>query len=421
MEIDQGALNAWFDKIDRDIDQLPVDAKIEINGTKVTVVPGETGTVIDRESATAEILGALRSLEPVAATLPTEVGNPAIEAGDLDQVKAEVSQVISEPVTVRFEDDDWKLGSKDIAPYLGVELVLENGVPAAKLSVDTKTLAADLRERFSEEINRKPVDAVFSWDDGLIAIEDGQNGAALRSDAFASELAESFLNGHGDVEIPVVVISPEVDHTKLDTYGIDTLLGGGDSNFAGGSWARDENIRVSTELLNHTLVRPGETFSFNRAIGEITYDKGYQEAQVVVGEAVGRDVGGGVCQVSTTVFRAALNSGMPITEWHPHSYRLSNYERDDWGPGFDASILQYGSSPSNWADFQFENYTDSWLLVQAYVWDTHVYVDIYGSGDGRSVDIEAWEIGGNAFGFTRTIVDPEGNIIAQRDFETYFL
>src|SRR5690606_20892140 len=150
------------------------------------------------------------------------------------------------------------------------------------------------------------------------------------------------------------------------------------------SWGRDENIYVSTRLLNGELVPPGGTFSFNKAIGEITYDKGYQDAAVVVAEEVGRDVGGGVCQVSTTVFRAAILAGMPIVEWHPHTYRLPNYERDSWGPGFDASILQWeGADPSTWADFRFENYTDGWLLVESWPSYPHVVVSIYGTGDGR--------------------------------------
>jgi vancomycin resistance protein YoaR len=81
----------------------------------------------------------------------------------------------------------------------------------------------------------------------------------------------------------------------------------------------------------------------------------------VQGDGVGRDAGGGVCQVSTTIFRSALNAGLPITKWYAHSYRLLNYELHEWGPGFDASILQYGAKLADWPDFEFENNTDGWL------------------------------------------------------------
>lgn len=418
--VDERVLNTWFDSVDRDIDNLPVNPALKIDGTSVEVVPGSDGVMVDREAATAEVMRALETLEPMSGAIPTYVAHPDFTAKDLAPAEKQVAAALGEPVPVAFEDDSWKLKGEDLGAFVTVDVVVENGKPTAKLSVDTKGLAAELRERFSDDINRKPVDAVFGWDDGLVALEPGVYGAALRSDAFAEAVGESFLNGHHEVKIPVVSIAPEIDDTKLDSYGIVELLGSGHSNFAGGAASRDQNIYVATELLNHTLVPPGGTFSFNRAIGEITADKGYEEASVVVAEQVGRDIGGGVCQVSTTVFRAAINSGMPIEEWHPHTYRLSNYERDGWGPGFDASILQYGPNPDEWADFQFENYTDHWILVESYAWDAHVYVDFYGTSDGRTVSIDAWPIGGNAFGFTRTIYDKSGEVIADRSFESHF-
>jgi vancomycin resistance protein YoaR len=418
--VDKRVLNTWFDSVDQDIDNLPVNPQLKVDGTAVQVVPGSDGIVVDREAATAQLLATLDGLEPVSTTMPTMVAHPDFTAEDLGPAEKQVTEALSEPVPVTFEKQNWKVEGKDLGPFVTIEVVLEHGKPAAKLAVDRAGLAAELRSRYSDEINRKPTDAVFGWDDKLVALEPGTYGAALRSDAFADAVADSFLNGHGSVEIPVVSIAPEVDDTRLDEYGIAELLGGGHSNFAGGAWQRDQNIYVATELLNHTLVAPGETFSFNKAIGEITADKGYEEAEVVVAEQVGRDIGGGVCQVSTTVFRAAINSGMPIDEWHPHTYRLSNYERDGWGPGFDASILQIGPDPDDWADFKFENYTDHWLLVESYASDAHVYVNFYGTSDGRDVDIEAWPIGGNAFGFTRTIYDKTGEVIADRSFESYF-
>jgi vancomycin resistance protein YoaR len=418
--VDEDVLNTWFDSVDRDIDNLPVNPSLKIEGTKVQVVPGSDGVMVDRKAATAEVMRALDTLEPMSGAIPTYVAHPDFTAADLAPAEKQVAEALSQPVPVTFEDESWKIKGEDLGAFVTADVVLEHGKPTAKLSIDTRGLAASLRERFSDDINRKPVDAVFGWDDGLVALEPGVYGAALRSDAFADAVGESFLNGHHEVKIPVVSIAPEVDDTKLESYGIVELLGGGHSNFAGGAASRDQNIYVATELLNHTLVAPGETFSFNRAIGEITADKGYEEASVVVAEQVGRDIGGGVCQVSTTVFRAALNSGMPIEEWHPHTYRLSNYERDGWGPGFDASILQYGPDPDEWADSHFENYTDHWILVESYASDAHVYVNIYGTSDGREVAIDAWPIGGNAFGFTRTIYDKGGEVVAERSFESHF-
>lgn len=419
--IDQATLDAWFDRVDREMDRLPVNATIALKDMDVRIVPGERGTVVDREAATALILTALETLEPVAVELPTQVAEPEVGTADLEAVKADVEELISKPVKATYGDESWTIEPETVVPYLTAKVVVEDGVPAAKLSVDTEGLTAELRETYAAEVSRKPVDAVLSWSDGLVVVEPSQKGAALRSAAFAEAVAESYLSGHKPVKIPVVVIDPTIDDTQLDRLGIKERLGSGHSNYEGGTWERDENIRVSTELMDGTLVAPGETFSFNGAIGEITSAKGYQEALVVVGEQVGRDVGGGVCQLSTTVFRAAINAGMPIVEWYPHSFRLPNYERDGWGPGFDASILQSGPNPETWADFRFQNYTDSWLLVESSMTDSRVYVDIYGTSDGRDIEIDTWQISDKAFAFKRVIYDRKGEVIADRTFETAFI
>ncbi len=418
--VNEDALDAWFDSVDADIDQAPVNPSLKIDGTTVETVPGSDGVKVDRKAARAEVLSALGALTPISVSMPTYVAHPDFTVEALAPAEKQVVDALSKPVPVTFGDRSWKVEGTELVKFVTVDVVQSDGAPSAKLSVDTKGLSAALRERFSDEINAKPVDAVFGWDDGLVVVQEGAYGAALRSDAFANAVGDSFLNGHGSVEIPVVEIAPEIDDRNTDAYGITELLGTGDSNFAGGNASRDANIYVATELLDHTLVPPGGTFSFNRAIGEITPAKGYQEALVVVGDEVGRDVGGGVCQVSTTAFRAALEAGMPIGDWYPHTYRLPNYEADGWSPGFDASILQYGSNPDEWADFTFENYTDDWLLVEADAWDLHVYINIYGTGDGRDVALEPYTMGGNAFGFTRTIYDASGDVIADRSFESYF-
>jgi len=264
-----------------------------------------------------------------------------------------------------------------------------------EIAVATDGLAATLREQYGVHVNRGPVDARIGWDDRAVLLEPARLGAALEATAFADLVAASFLGSHAPVEIPIVELQPAVSGEHLDELGIDSLLGQGDSNFWGGVEGRD-------------------------AIGEITYERGFQEALVVRGEDVGRDVGGGVCQVSTTIFRAALNAGMPIKEWYPHTYRLPNYELDDWGPGFDASILQWGPDPAEWPDFEFENYTDSWLLIESYTNYPYVHVNIYGSGDGRSVTIDADALGANAFAFTRVIQDAQGDVLAERTFESYY-
>jgi vancomycin resistance protein YoaR len=422
-QVDMAMLDAWFDRVDTRIGTPAINAQLVVQGSNVSISPDATGIVVDRKAATAQILSTLSMLEPMRAELPVTVDQPEITVNDLAQVKSDVQTAIANPVRIGFENQSWRIESGTLSSYLIVETVLEDGTPTAELSMDTERLARDLRTQFVPEVNREPVDATIGWsgEQGrIVALEPSETGITLKATAFAEAVAASYLGDHGTVKIPVVITRPDIDDEHLDALGITDLLGSGDSNFAYGVPGRDENVRLATEYMNGTLVPPGAEFSYNGAIGEITAERGFQEA-LVVQEGVGRDVGGGVCQVSTTVFRAALYAGMPITEWYQHTFRLPNYEYDGWAPGFDASILQTGANPENWADFRFENYTDSWLLVESYIAYPNVYVNIYGTGDGRTVDISTYKLGTNAFGFNRVIHDANGEVIAERSFASYFL
>ncbi len=421
-ELNADVLDAWFDEVDAALGQPAVNAAVVVEGTTVTVSPEEPGVQVDRAAATAVITETLRTLAPVSQDLPTEVAAPDVTAADLAPVIATVDEQMNRSMRVTFENRTWRVDGLALVPYLTVENVTVDGQPSVQLGFETSTLASALRELYASEINREPVNARVVWDNavGLVAVSQSVDGVTVNGGAFAQVVADGFLNGKEEVKVPTVVVHPDIDSSNLAALGITNFLASGDSNFAGGSWERDENIRVAASLLNGTLVRPGAEFSFNDAIGEITADKGYQEAAVVVAEQIGRGIGGGVCQVSTTVFRAALLSGMPIGEWHAHTYRLTNYERDGWGPGFDASILQIGSDPDGWADFTFENFTDGWLYIQAYTDNYRLYVNIYGTDTGRSVDITKWGINNKSTGFTRVIYDADGNVVADRDFATTF-
>lgn len=449
--VDQAVLNGWFDRVDSDLGQPAVNAQIVVDGTDVTISPDATGIVVDRDAATGIILRSLTELEPVRGELPTVVDQPEIRVADLEAVWSDVREVLSRPVQVRFEGQAWNIEAGTLSQYLTVTTTNEGGEAGADLAIDQEALGAALRDQFAGEINRSPVDARVAWSDtdGLIALDPSTDGITLKASAFAAVVSDSFLSGHEQVDIPVVVTKPEVDSNNLAALQIDTRLGRGDSNYEGGTAERNTNIEVGAGLMNGTLVKPGEMFSFNGAVGEITADKGYVEAAVVVGERTGKDIGGGICQVSTTVFRAALLAGMPIEEWHPHTYRISGYERDGWDAGYDASILQWGTDPAQWGDFKFQNPTDGWLLVEAWTAAPHVIVNIYGKDMGTTVEITGefegevpgehedleivkddlaagtmrqteYPLDGYEAAFVRIMKDKDGNVIAEREFYTHF-
>jgi vancomycin resistance protein YoaR len=176
----------------------------------------------------------------------------------------------------------------------------------------------------------------------------------------------------------------------MATLGIKEKIGQGESFFRGSSTARIHNIQTAAEQLNGQLVAPGETFSFNQALGEISTITGYQEGYIIKEGQTLPDVGGGVCQVSTTFFRAALNTGLPIEERQAHAYRVGVYEQES-SPGLDATV--YSPSP----DLKFTNDTGYYLLIETVFSpaDYHLTVNIYGTNDGRRValtNFQLWDI-----------------------------
>ncbi len=393
--IDRAVLASWFASVNADIDNRAVDASLVIDGATVSISPDRTGIVVDETAATEMILGALGSLQPVAGDLPTTVDQPRVVTADLEPARASLERSLSSPVVVTFESRKWDLDPAELARFLVVDVTPDGGV-SVDLSMDEQRLSAWLRDTLAGEINRSPKDAHIAWRDGegLIVIEPSVDGAALRSSAFASEVTRSFLNASGTVAAPVVMTKPEIDSSNLAALNINSRLARGDSNYGGQKWQRDENIEVATEYLTGTLVKPGEEFSFNEAIGPINQARGFVESGVIVDGRATTGDGGGVCQVSTTVFRAAIIAGLPVTDWEEHTQRLKIYEQDGWTAGYDASILQWGDDPALWGDLKFLNDTGGYLLVQSWTDYPYHIVEIYGNDDGRDVEIsdaQIWE------------------------------
>jgi vancomycin resistance protein YoaR len=191
------------------------------------------------------------------------------------------------------------------------------------------------------------------------------------------------------IKLPIITTSPAIRTADVNTLGIKEIIGKGISYFRGSIPSRIHNIQLASSKLNGILIPPGETFSFNQALGEVSQSTGYKEAYIIKeGRTVLGD-GGGVCQVSTTLFRAALNAGLPIVERHAHAYRVSYYEQSS-DVGLDATVFD----PT--ADLKIKNDTPTHILIQAQV-DTKkntLIFELYGASDGRKATISksrAWD------------------------------
>ena len=388
ISLDYQKLDRWFDEIDHGLGTPPRNASVEIQGTNVVIVPEVDGVAVDRDRARAEVESQLLNLTPIEAKLPVATKIATVRAADLEPARDLLLRAMSNPVQVSNAGGLWTLPVTDLAQFLRQDVVLEQGgAPAIQLGLDREKLAAWLEERLGAAIETEPVDAEIGWNgERVISVEPSVDGVRLDAAKLAERVEGSFFGGGGTVEAPVTHLKPTIDSANLDKLGITTLLGSGQSNYSGSSDGRATNVAVGASLLNGTLIPPQSEFSFNESIGWIDEEKGFVEAQVIDGEKIGKDIGGGICQVSTTVFRAAYLSGLPITEWWPHRFRIGFYEYDGWKPGLDASILQPTEDPATWADFKFENPSSHWMLIESWTDGVNVVVNIYGADLGYQVE-----------------------------------
>lgn len=226
--------------------------------------------------------------------------------------------------------------------------------------------------------------SIFRDEEERLVIEgDGHNGIKIERDRLRKYVEKAVKHMVKEVPVPTIETVPEVQISLgLQQLGIKQRLSVGHTSFYGSPKNRVHNIKTATQNFNGTLIAPGETFSFNKKLGIVDETTGYKEELVIKPEGTIPEYGGGICQVSTTLYRAALFSGINITERNQHSYAVSYYSQI-MGHGLDATIYIGG------ADLKITNDTGHHLLVQAYVKsDYELYFILYGTSDGRSVEMD---------------------------------
>lgn len=255
--------------------------------------------------------------------------------------------------------------------------------------VDQNALNAFLEEYVLPHVEQETQDVrIFRGEGGDIQFEGaGMFGKVVDREKTRILLETALKEGVDRVELPVTITSPKitVDDEELSKSGISDLVSVGESDFSGSSWARMQNVEVGSLQLNGYLIPEGETGSFNDALGPVDADHGYLPELVIVGSRLDKEYGGGLCQVSSTAFRAALLAGLPIAERYPHSFAVSYYE--PWGT--DATIY-----PGN-KDFKFVNDTKGAILVQTTMnrETKKLRFHFYGTRDDRQVKLLGPTIG----------------------------
>lgn len=364
-----------IEKIAHSVFKNPKDATLSISdldsttSAKIQITPGKNGQELDKDTLTKTLKNYL-IFGWVPDKLPLKITEPKITDQKAGLAKSYLEEISKNPVKLNFESSNWDLDAKTLITLLDYE--------DEKL-INKKMVTAYLKD-LSKDINQEVVEAQFNFNPAtnrVTTFKPAQEGRILDIDKTADLIILALNKERAKtITLPVSIIKPKIQTAEANNLGIKELLGQGISRFTGSIQNRIYNINLAASRINGVLIPPGEVFSFNDKVGDISAASGYKQAYVIKSGRTVLDDGGGVCQDSTTLFRAVLNAGLPVVARTAHAYRVSYYEQG-FPPGLDATVF----SPS--VDFKFKNDTPAHVLIQAYASGTTLYVDIYGTSDGR--------------------------------------
>lgn len=397
---DQRVAYAYLQGVASQVDQSVVEANLRVEGTNVVSEPGRLGRTLNLDATLIYLAAQLQSFRD--GEVPLVIKETAPKLLDVSSQADAARRILSQPLTITIpnhrvsDPGPWTYDIPVLAKMLAVN-VTENGSGAdMQVGLDVAALRKSLNE-LKVLVDRNPENARFVFNDGTGQIEPiaaSTIGRAMDVEASIAAINEALLRGEHNITLIVGEQLPAVQDTAIGTeLGITQLVTEQTTYFYGSSAERIQNIVAASERYHGLLVAPGETFSMASVLGDVSLENGFAEALIIYGGRTIKGVGGGVCQVSTTLFRTVFFGGYPVIERYSHAYRVSYYEMDRSGSvntnyaGLDATVY------FPLVDFKFQNDTPYWLLMETYVnvsartltWK------IYSTSEGRSV---TWETTG---------------------------
>ena len=350
-------------------DQPSRNAQLVRRGLRFEVVRGETGRVLDRVAAANLILAKLSSFDRTAAALPVDVSTPGVTAASLAAAQRSATAAVSAPVTLAIGPTRIKL------PRWRIATLLDLSHASGGLQLGGPGWTQELR-RLQQAVDRAPRDATWAVGaGGSVRVVPAQPGVTLDVEqASAAIIAAAERPANRVATLHYAVAQPQRSTAQAQALGITGTVGAYET-FFGGVANRIHNVQLVAHLVDNKLIAPGATFSFNKTTGERSAAKGFLEAPVIINGEVETGLGGGVCQVSTTVFNAAFVAGLPITERTNHALFISHYPL-----GRDATV----DYPD--VDLKFVNDTGHWLLLRTWVSSSSLTVALYGTPQHRRVE-----------------------------------
>jgi vancomycin resistance protein YoaR len=354
----------------------PIAPSLALSSGEIAFVPGAAGTTIDTENIKALIIRSIRKGARVVSYTP-QIEDPTLTPSERNNYISRGEKLLEKTLVLNSDSNSFSYTGQNLLSLLR---------PKGGYSFETTTPTVS---EIAEAVKSPPTNPVFTFAEGRVQefspAKDGLEVEPIALEekmvAALSELENTDIDEVA-IDIPVKRSEPDFATEDVNDLGIKELIGVGTSSYKGSISSRVFNVAHAAAKLNGVLIKPGETFSFVNTLGDISTLTGYKQAYVIQNNQTVLGDGGGVCQVSTTFFRAALNAGLPIVERHAHSYRVGYYEQDS-DPGIDATIYH----PT--VDIKIKNDTPGHILIQTFA-DTQnmtLRFEFYGTSDGRIATI----------------------------------
>jgi vancomycin resistance protein YoaR len=368
------------EEIASQVNREPVDASVNVYGSEVEVVESREGYTLDSAATMESVDSAIEDMSG-QVKLVGEVLEPGITTAEAQTAAEKARRAVSEQLVFKAEGKSWTLSPADVGSAL--DITRRDGEIGVSLNRDR------LEDRLANvyaDLTVEPVEASFDFDaNGAVIVMPGREGQKIQEDKFLGAIQDGLFQDKREYEVPIVVDKPQYTTAELEAIKPTELQGSYRTNYRATTdqgQTRVKNLEIASDAVSGTFIAPGETFSMVDHVAGLDYF----ETHVIVNGAETTADGGGLCQVTSTLYNAALYAGLEVTERTAHYSQLP-YIR----PGMDATVW-YGdlATTVDDLDMKFKNTTDGYVLLEEYVADDgYIYANVYGVPDKVKVQMSS--------------------------------
>ncbi len=348
------------------------------NNCRVEILPEVNGLALNYQEVINKLKINLSQLNDPVIEFSLKAVEPQIKKVDVLNLTEKILTTTSTVIVFSYQGKEWKLEKEKLYKMLEFQKI-NNDI---FIGINKEEFISWISTNIAPQINIPAKNATLEIKNGKIeSLNVQQEGIEIDNEVLYQELNQKFLNQEKNItiEIKIKKIQPEVTIDNINDLGIKEIIGVGKSNFSGSPINRRKNINNGAKILHGTLIKPDEEFSLISKLLPIDASNGYLQELVIKGNKTVPEYGGGLCQIGTTMFRAALDSGLPILERQNHSYSVTYY-LENGVPGVDATI--YDPKP----DLIFKNDTGHYILIQSRIERDNLFFEFWGTKDGRQAE-----------------------------------